>query len=142
MKDGTLDLLDSLFAEFPILVSGPGPARELVRIEEYVGFDLPADYKAFVERYGGAIGGPYSIYGFGASGAMGMDESSVITMTEHFRRQRWPGTEGCLVVSMDHSGNPVTLDEHGYVWLHDHDLGSIEKIADSFEGYLIQNLGV
>ncbi|RYD71833.1 MAG: SMI1/KNR4 family protein [Verrucomicrobiaceae bacterium] len=141
MKDGTLDLLGSLFGEFPILVSGPAPAQELLRIEEYAGFDLPADYRIFVERYGGAIVGPYSIYGFGASHAMGNDESSVITTTEHFRSQKWPGTEGGLVISMDHAGNPITLDMNGCVWLHDHDFGSTEKLADSFEDYLMRNLG-
>lgn len=138
MNPITIASLDSLFAESPVLVSGPAPAQELLRIEDYAGFGLPTDYRTFVERYGGAIVGAYSVYGFGASHAMGNNESSVITMTEHFRSQKWPGTEGGLVVSMDHAGNPVTLDKQGCVWLHDHDFGSTEKLADSFEEHIIR----
>lgn len=136
MKETTLSLLDSGFAKHPVLVAGPASAAHVSQIEAFAGFSLPSDYKTFVERYGGAIVGPYSVFGFGASDAMGDEETSTIQVTNRFRSQQWPGTETNLVISMDHAGNAITLDRKGHVHRYDHDSGSTEELADSFENFV------
>ncbi len=136
MKETVLADLDAEFTKHPVLVAGPASAADVSQIEAFAGFSLPADYKIFVERYGGAIVGPYSVFGFGASDAMGDDEFSAIQVTERFRSQQWPWTESHLVISMDHAGNAITLDAQGRVYRYDHDSGSTEELACSFESFI------
>ena len=140
MKQEILSQLEALFAKHPMLVAAPGTADEIGKIESYAGFALPVDYRDFVTRFGGAVVGPYSVFGVGAAKAMGSGEDSVIRVTERFRSQRWPGCEQSLVVSMDHAGNPVTLDAHGCLRLHDHDDGRAEQVGTSFEDFLLRCL--
>jgi cell wall assembly regulator SMI1 len=137
MTDATTAKLDADFAKHPVLVAGPAEEADIASLEAAIGFSLPSDYRAFVKRYGGAIVGPYSVYGIGASDAMGDDEASAIQVTERFRAQKWPGTETALVVSMDHAGNAVTLDASGAVHRFDHDGGTTEQLASSFESFLV-----
>jgi hypothetical protein len=132
-----LRVLEDDLAGNPVLVAGTPLASDISQIEAFAGFPLPADYRAFVEKYGAAIVGPYSVYGVGASEAMGKNESSVIAVTERFRADGWPGAEGTLVVSMDHSGNAITLDAQGIVHRFDHDSGTSEMLAPSFGNFVI-----
>jgi hypothetical protein len=67
---------------------------------------------------------------------MGKNESSFVEVTAKFRRQFWPGADRWAIISMDHSGNPIGLDETGRVWISDHDAGAIQVIAQDFEGFL------
>jgi hypothetical protein len=136
MTKEILEALEADFKKHPVLVGTSVPAREVAELEKAVGFALPADYKTFVERFGGAIIGPYSVFGLRSSDAMGDDESSAIEVTWRFRKQRWKGTENWLVISMDHAGNPFGLDEEGRVFLSDHDAGVVEKVADTFEDFI------
>lgn len=136
MRSETLAALDADFKKHPVLVAGPVTALEVAKMENAVGFSLPADYKLFVERFGGAIVGPYSVFGLRASDAMGDDEHSALAVTERFRKQHWRGTEGWLVVSIDHAGNPFGLDKEGRVFVSDHDAGFVEMVSDSFEDFL------
>lgn len=118
------------------MVAGPVPRQEVDDLERATGFALSADYKTFVERFGGAIVGAFSVLGLRASQAMGKDEASALTATQRFRKQKWPGTQNWLVISSDHAGNPLGLDKQGRVFIYDHDVGAIEKIADTFEEFL------
>lgn len=137
MNQTTVARLDADFAQHPVLVAGPAEEAAVNELEAAIGFQLPADYRAFVTRYGGAIVGAYSVYGVGASDAMGDDESSAMQVTERFRMQQWPGTASALVISMDHAGNAVTLDASGHVHRFDHDSGTTEQLAASFEDLII-----
>jgi SMI1 / KNR4 family (SUKH-1) len=96
---------------------------------------LAEDYKEFIRRYGGAIVGPFPIYGLREVEPMG-DESTLLEVTKIFRQQPWPGVENWAVISMDHAGNPVGLDAEGKVWISDHDFGAIQLLAPNFEAYL------
>lgn len=136
MNEIIFSKLDANFSKHPVLVAGPASEATVTQIETWIGFTLPDDYKAFVTRYGGAIVGPYSFFGHGASDAMGDDESSAIRVTERFRSQRWPGCESTLVISMDHAGNAITLDQQGFVHRYDHDSGTTEQLAVSFEDFI------
>jgi len=136
VTDNTISALDANFAEFPMLVAGPPSEADFAALEAAAPFALPADYITFVKRYGGAIVGPYSVFGIGASDAMGKDDSSVTRVTDRFRAQRWPGTESTLVISMDHAGNPITMNAAGHVHLFDHDCGDTHRLGDSFEDFI------
>jgi hypothetical protein len=136
MRTEILGALEAKFAKHPVLMAGPVPAVEIADLERNLGYPLPLDYKLFVERFGGAVVGPYSIFGLRASEAMGEDESSALMITRRFRDQQWPGADSWLVISMDHAGNPFGLDKDGRVWISDHDAGVVEKVAESFEGFV------
>lgn len=128
--------LQADLAHHPVLVAGPAPTSQIDRIEAYAGFHLPPSYREFVSRFGAAIVGPYPVYGSGAAEAMGSEGSSVITVTERFRADRWPGCTGALVISMDHAGNAITMDGSGQVTRFDHDTGANELVSESFEQFV------
>lgn len=134
----TWDALDRLFERSPDLKAGAVPLSEIEQAEQALGVTLADDYRRFVARYGAAIVGALPVYGLGRARPMGKSEASFVDVTRRFRGQGWPGVEAWTVISMDHSGNPVGLDASGAVWISDHDAGTIEKLADDFEGFLTQ----
>ena len=71
MKTDTIAELEKGFAEFPVMSAGPVPAAEIDELERAVGFPLAGDYREFIARYGGAIVGPFRIFGLRAAKAMG-----------------------------------------------------------------------
>ena len=137
MNQNTWDKLEEMFADASIMKAESVDEGEVLQAAEAFGFVLPSDYTQFVCRYGGATVGPYSVYGLRASETMGRNESSAFDVTEHFRSQGWEGLEAALVISTDHSGNPVYLIPSGEVWIADHDFGGTSKLADNFEDYLL-----
>jgi hypothetical protein len=136
MKDETWKALEELFSEHPILKAGEVDSEEIAEAEKAIGIVLDADYKEFIHRYGGAIVGPFRIFGLRRAIPMGNEEESFIEVTKSFRKQRWPGVDKWAVVSMDHAGNPVGLDAEGKVWIYDHDFRAAQIIAANFESYL------
>ena len=130
------DKLDADLSGDPVVMAGPALASEIDEIEAFAGFPLPDSYREFVRMYGAAIVGPYPIYGYGASEAMGAKEASVVEVTERFRSDRWPGSAEALVISMDHTGNAITMDASGQVHRFDHDAGVSEVISKSFEQFV------
>src|SRR2546426_5591475 len=136
MKDETWRALDETFADTPILRAEGVASDEIAAAELQVGVTLSADYKEFIHRYGGAIVGPYPVFGLRKAAPMGNGEESFIEVTRHFRRQRWPGVEQWAVISIDHAGNPIGLDANGKAWISDHDARAVQIIADNFEHYV------
>lgn len=136
MTGDTIQALEAFFQKTPIMKAGGVPRSEVDATFANFRFVLPEDYKNFVATYGGAIVGPYRIYGLRRAVPMGSNEASALDVTERFVKQRWPGTENWLVISNDHSGNPIGLAEDGQVWISDHDNGKITVVATSFEGFL------
>ena len=125
-----------MFSQMPILRAEAVTPSEIEAAESEVGVRLSTDYKDFVARYGGAIVGPFRIFGLRRATPMGKNEGSFVEVTNAFRRQRWPGVEKWAVVSIDHSGNPIGLDREGAIWISDHDSAQEQPIAKDFEGYL------
>jgi hypothetical protein len=136
MRNETWRALDDIFSRTPILKAEEVESDEIAAAEREVGVALAADYKEFVRRYGGAIVGPFRVFGLRRALPMGRDEGSFVEVTNSFRRQRWPGVEKWAVISTDHAGNPVGLDADGRVWVSDHDARAVQAIAVSFEAYL------
>lgn len=137
MNQTTWQKLDEMFAEAPFMRAEPVEESEVVETARIFGFQLPEDYQQFVCRYGGATVGPFSIYGLRAADTMGRSEASAFEVTKRFRSEGWHGVADALVISADHSGNPIYLKRNGEIWITDHDFGGSSKIADHFEDYLL-----
>lgn len=135
MRNQTWQILDDRFSESPILRAEGVSLSEVADAEREVGVKLAEDYKEFIRRYGGAIVGPYPIFGLRNVEPMG-NGSTLLEVTKSFRRQPWPGVENWAVISTDHCGNPIGLDADGKVWISDHDAGAIQLLAPNFEAYL------
>lgn len=136
MKDETISALCALFAEAPFLAAGPLLQSEVESGFSMVNFKLPEDYLWFVKQYGGAVVGAYSVCGLRKSAPMGVRESSALEMTSHFKKQGWPGVENWLIISSDHSGNPIGIAADGQVWISDYDNGQVAVISSSFEQFI------
>ena len=136
MRDETWQVLDDIFSRTPILKSEEVEFDEISAAEGEVGVVLSDDYKEFVHRYGGAIVGPFRVFGLRKAVPMGRNEGSFVEVTNSFRRQRWPGVEKWAIISTDHAGNPIGLDAEGKIWISDHDARAVQTIAASFEAYL------
>jgi hypothetical protein len=136
MRNETWEALDSQFSETPILKAESVELDEIVAAERRLSVPLVDDYREFIRRYGGAIVGPFPVYGLRKAGPMGNREGSFLEITEAFRQKGWPGVENWVVISMDHGGNPIGLDADGKIWISDHDAGAVQVIAKSFESYL------
>ena len=89
-----------------------------------------------IGRYGGAIIGPFRVFGLRKAVPMGRTEALFVEVTKSFRRQRWPGAEKWAVISIDQACNSVELDAEGKIWTFDHDTRTMQVIATSFEAYL------
>jgi hypothetical protein len=139
-SENFLDALNDDLRGNPVLIAGAPSPSDVDQIEAFAGFPLPCDYRAFVQKYGAAIVGPYSVYGVGTSEAMGATDRSVRTVTEHFRADGWPGSENSLVISTDHAGNPITIDSAGFVYKFDHDLGTTDLLSTSFASFVMSIL--
>ena len=136
MRNETWQALDELFARFPILKSEVVASSEIAAAEGSVGVALAEDYKEFIGRYGGAIVGPYRVFGLRKAPAMGRNEGSFVEVTISFWLQRWPGVEQWAIISADHAGNPIGLDAEGKIWISDHDARAVQAIAENFEAHL------
>ena len=137
MMADTLDRLMAKLSETPILRASSLPdEREIDKASEQIGIPFAADYREFLLRFGGAMVGPYPIFGLRPVEVMGDDEWSAIAMTQQNRAEGVPGSDAWVVVSRDHAGNPVGMDAQGAIWIHDHDFGGITSLARNFEEYI------
>lgn len=136
MRSDTIAALNAKFEKFPFLRSDEVSLDEIARASISLGFSFPSDYVEFIQRFGGAMVGPYPVFGLRAAEPMGTDDKSVVDVTHRYREQRVPETENWLVISRDHSGNPIglALDGQVYTWNHDH--RQTLRIANSFEHFL------
>jgi hypothetical protein len=136
MKDDTWRALEDLFKKYPIMRASSVPGEEIDIAEAEAGVRLSSDYRDFVSKFGGAVVGPYSVFGLRQADAMGPEECSFLEITRKFRAQGWPGVNEWAVISMDHAGNPIGMSEDGRIWCSDHDAGQIFLVAPTFEDYL------
>lgn len=106
---------------------------EIEGAQTKLGVIFDPDYINFVRAFGGSVVG-VAIYGFNNSKML--ESSSVVDLTDRFRRDGWPGAEGAYVISMDMSGNPVMIDASGSVFTYDHDSGDARSMAASFREFV------
>ncbi len=143
MKKIIWDGLEKLFEEFPFMKADPVLLEEeIVETEKKLGVRFASDYKEFIQKYGGAIVGPFPIYGLRHADPMDDELWSVAEVTMHYRNEGWPCVNDLYIISSDHSDNPVGIRNDGQVISYDHDLGEAFEIAKSFEVYLAHCLGI
>jgi hypothetical protein len=136
MKQETIELLDKEFARFPVLCSEGVTKEEIALASQQVNLPVPPDLQAFLLRYGGAIVGPFPIFGLRRAEAMNQSSWNIIDVNQRFHRQHWHGIETWLIVSIDHAGNLFGIAPDERVWLSDHDTGETVFVADSFEEFI------
>ena len=136
MKEATWDKLEKQFEEFPSMKAGIVQESEIELIEKKMGVQFTSDYKEFISKYGGAIIGPFPIYGLRHAELMDDELWSVSTVTKHFIDEGWVEMSGTYIISTDHSDNPIGVNKNGEVISYDHDSMEMLSVADSFEGYL------
>ncbi|MBM3846553.1 MAG: SMI1/KNR4 family protein [Verrucomicrobia bacterium] len=135
MRSDTIATLESEFGEFQRSRAEGVPQEEIDAAARLLGLLFPDDYQEFLRRYGGAVVGPYEIFGLRKAKAMG-NLFSVVEATNEFRTCEIPETMNWLIVSGDHSGNWVGITPEGAVKKWDHDFGEFVDLADSFESYI------
>jgi cell wall assembly regulator SMI1 len=136
MNRTTLNRLEEFFARAPFMKAGGVDVRTIQAAEEELRVAFVDDYRQFLSRYGGALVGPYPVYGLARADPMDVRLWSVVGVTEHFRKQAWPGADSSYVISMDHAGNPICIDGTGKVVSFDHDAGEMVDVARDFDSYL------
>jgi len=137
MNSDTWDRLDQEFDEFPTMRAIEVPSEDEINVaSEEVGIAFPQDYREFLARYGGAMVGPYPVFGLRPVEVMGKNRWSVVDMTGRLRSSGLDGTSDWIVFSEDQAGNPIGMDADGKVWIYDHDFGGITELASSFEEYI------
>ncbi len=137
MNSDTLDRLDQMFAESPMMRAEDVPTQDEVDAASHeIGIPFPEDYREFLLRYGGAMVGPYPVFGLRPVDVMDDDRWSVVDITGEIRSERLDGVSKWLVFSEDHAGNPIGMDADGKVWIYDHDFGGVAKLAEDFEEYV------
>ena len=124
MNLDTLEQLDRQFRDSPAMRAIEVPCNaEIDAASQLLGVPFVEDYREFLLRYGGAIVGPYPVYGLRPVELMEDCRWSVVDVTQQFRCSDCGGVDRWLVFSEDHSGNPIGFDIDGQVWIHDHDFG-------------------
>jgi hypothetical protein len=105
--------------------------------EKHIGVGFPADYREFLQRYGGAVVGSLPILGLRQAEVMGDDMFAVAAVTDQFRADGWKPTDEWVVISVDLAGNPIGLASDGQVWVSDHEAGETRLVARSFEDFVV-----
>ena len=136
MNDETLGALDRMFSASPVMRADDSPSGDEVdAASERLGVQFPSDYREFVLKFGGAMVGPYPVFGLRPVDAMEDSRWSVVEISESIRT-KLQAASNWVVFSEDHSGNPIGFDGSGSVFVYDHDFGGETKLADSFEDYV------
>jgi len=140
MRTDTWERLDADYAETPKLKAEPVPLEEVDAASAELGLRFPEDYRQFIQRYGSALVGAYSIFGLRQAEYVGTPWS-VIEETRQFQEYAvdygWEGVDGWVVISMDAFGNWIGIAPNGHVLLYDYDLNTgIEHLGNSFEEFI------
>ena len=136
MKEDTLNRLDEMFAATPMMRADEVPSEaEVDAASNELGVAFSDDFREFMLKYGGATVGPYPVFGLRPSELID-DRWSVVEVTREIRAAGIEGVDSWVIVSEDHSGNPIGVDESGKAWIFDHDFGGISELAPSFDEYV------
>jgi len=137
MNPDTWEKLHHEFTSFPMMVAEGVARDEIDAAAGRLGVNFCEEYEEFLERYGAAMVNQYPVLGLRQAEVMGNDAWSVLEVTQRFRDDGWPGVEAWYIVSIVGAGNPIGLDPSGRVLVSDHNVGSIEEVAESFERFLV-----
>lgn len=136
MKATTWKAIDSQHSEFPGSCASGASDAEISEASARLGIAFPSDYSDFLSRCGGGDAGSYAIAGLRRWEFAANDDWNVVSLTEHFRKQGYPGTERWVVFTDDGFANPIGFDAEGRVWLSDHHYTEFVGLELSFEAWL------
>lgn len=139
MSPRTVERVKNHFATSTVLHGTPADESAIKAAEKRLKSRFPADYVEFLRLFGCGVVGPNSVFGIGLAEAMGVGDD-VVTVTERFRSQRWPGIAEWVIISDDGRGNPIGIAPSGQIMMSDHDVGDASVLADDFEGFLVSCL--
>ena len=95
---------------------------------------IPAEYRAFLQEFGG-----------GAVGSEWVDGIGQLPRTHaKFNSERGVGgwsMANVFVIGWDGAGNPIGIDASGAVVVEDHNFGEVHQLASSFAEFLARGLG-
>ena len=132
--------LAKLASAYPFMVSRAATTGEIADTEAKLGVGLHADYATFLTHYGGAMLGAFPLFGVHPVEVMGQALNTVLDVTLFFRSQQWPHLGLNVVVSEDHAGNAIWMDDQGKLLSYDHDSGSLAVVADSLDHFINSHL--
>lgn len=133
MKQEIVDRLIAFLQRHPELKGQPASLEEIRNAEAELGVTMGADYRQFIQAFGGAYAG-LDIHAFSNGSAIG--KATVVELTRMGRNLfnhmgMFPEINACYVISDDGSGNPIALCPNGEVWLFDHDTEQKTQLATS-----------
>lgn len=141
IKQQTLEALDDLRRDFPMIVGSPAAENEVRASEHRLRITFSDDYKQFLSGVGSVILAGYHVLGLSCPEVA--DQSDTLeSCTGRFRSESaWMISADSLVVALDGRGNPLVLRSSGEIWLHDHDSSGVldERLYPSF-GALLDDL--
>jgi hypothetical protein len=136
MRQDTIKALENMLSDAPIMRADGVPSdMEIAEASNRLGIAFPITYIEFLRSFGGAMVGPYPVFGLRPVEVLENERWSVVDVTEA-TRVSLDVAKAWVVFSEDHSGNPIGFDASGVVEIYDYDFGGISRIADDFEGYL------
>jgi hypothetical protein len=133
VKQEIVDRLAAFLQRHPELKGQPASLQEIGNAEAELGVTLGADYRQFIQTFGGAYAG-LAIHAFSNGSAIGKE--TVVDLTRRGRNLfndmgLFPEINSTYVISDDGSGNPIALCPDGEVWLFDHDTQQKTRLATS-----------
>lgn len=137
MRDSIQQALDLLFTKYPETLPGPVSDKEIHIAEGQLGIVLPADYREFVQKYGGAVVGGLSIVGLKDAEWLDQSPPSFVELTLKMREWTTSHTTSMVIFAVDSSGNPVGfLPPDQRIFVLDHDFGGKIELARDFEHFI------
>lgn len=138
MKDNKVwQILEKEHKSYPEDFGHAVSLKDIKFAEEGLYVTFSDEYKKFLQSYGAAILPGHIIYGLSHMDIMGDVNKNVIDKTSFYRKQNWPYTNGWYIISDDGFGNPIGIDEKGFVWLSDPSSKPDKiKLANSFCKFL------
>jgi len=136
MNKKLLEKLKKMEVESPILFAPAASEAEIGCVEASLQSVFSMEYKEFLKIYGGAMPGPYPVFGINPIDLMDKRLNTVEIVTQYFRRQGWPKVDDGSVISCNHAGDPIILKNDGTVFMESHD-GFGDESWNSFDDFLI-----
>jgi len=131
------DRLKQYKEQYESIFAAPITEQELNIMQSYAGWNMPDDYLRFLKLSSGAMVGAYPVYGANPIKLMDKNLNTMMAVTQHYRDEGWRVDKDFIVVSENHAGDPLLLNQTGYLLMPSHD-GFSEQRWPNFSAFLQQ----